>query len=128
MTTEDQLATWLEQAEARHQHKPAGEARDAAVLRTFNAIREESELVALRLPELTRDERLALLDEAHLQTFYDMGGYPGGADDSPEQAVYDARVDELFARLCLRAREQKAPVRVRAKLIARRIARRWFGA
>jgi hypothetical protein len=127
MSTEQQLAQWLDQAEARHRHKPAGEARDAAVARTFARIRDESELVALQLPELTREERLALLDEAHLQTFHELG-YPGGTDDGIEQAVYDCRVDELFTRLCLRAREQKASPRVRAKLIARRLAARWFGA
>lgn len=121
--SEAKLAEWYEQAQARWRHLPATEERDRRVRATFAEIQAEAELVAVSLPELDNAERMALLDESVLDCI-SRYGHPGD-DDGPSQELFDMRVDELFALLCLRAREQKAPANVRSKLMMRRLARRW---
>lgn len=121
MTEDQQLALWYEQAQARHRHLPEGPDRELRVRRTFERIREEHEASAL--PRLPRERLALLLEEATLDVFHRTHCWP---ETEAEQQLFDARVDELFNRLCLLAREQAAPVGVRARLIARRLARRWL--
>lgn len=107
-------------AVARHAHEPNQEYRDRLIQRTFAEIRDEHELIALKLPPLTTDELASISDEAALQVMYEF----------PE--LSDAELVGWFEMRCLyleaRAREQKAPARVRGKLLHRRLMRRWFGA
>lgn len=121
MSADGRLAQWLHAAETRHAHLPPGEARDWRIQRTLRAIRDEAELVALRLPDLDAEERCSLLEEATL----DITSRHGFPVTDVEEALFDARVSDLFERMQLAAREQKAPVAVRAKLITRRLMRRW---
>lgn len=117
------LANWLAAAESRHAHLPDGPERNRLVKRTFTEIRDEAELIALDLPALSEDERHACLTEALLDVQVRFG-FPE-EDASVEQELFDARVDDLYARLQYAAREQKAPQATRSKLIARRLSRRW---
>ena len=78
-------------------------------------------MVALQLPELDTDERCTLLEEATL----DVASRHGLPVTDMEEELFDARVSGLYVRMQLAAREQKAPVAVRAKLITRRLMRRW---
>jgi hypothetical protein len=114
-------ADWYLAAEARWAHLPAGEDREWRIKRTYGEIQAEAELVALHLPELTRDERSALLSEAVLEA-HRLYGLP--ATDHAEE-LWDLRVDLIFDRLQVLAREQKADAGVRGKIIARRLARHW---
>lgn len=118
-----QLVRWLEQAEARWRHHPPGPERDLRVQRTMGQIRDESELIAIHLPALDRAEREDLLEEA-LSEVRLTHGWPRD-EDPHDQELFDWRVDDLFWRLELAAREQAASPQVRAKLIGRRLARRW---
>ena len=115
------LVHWYEAAEARWAHLPAGPHRERLVGATLREIREEAELVAVRLPELDENERVALLQEAVLDA-HQRFGMP--LTDIAEE-LFHVRVDDVFARLCVVAREQKAEPHVRGQLIARRLARRW---
>lgn len=74
----------------------------------------------IRLPELTRDERRALLTECVLDVAY-RRGTPA---DEDEQAIFDRDLDLVMAVAVATAREQKAPQAVKAQLSARRISRR----
>jgi hypothetical protein len=127
------LARWLDAAKARHRHIPKGPERDRLVALTLREIQHEAELQQLELPALTVDERRVLLEEAFAQvtaSSYEAACVDGSSPllDEITEELEDARIDELFARLCMRAREQKASPEVRARLITRRIARRWTGA
>lgn len=114
-------ADWYDAASRRWAHLPEGEERDHKVQRTFEEIRRESEHIALRLPALSKDEEECLLEEAVLDIWHRLG-----APETPEQEeIYHSRVDDLYYRLCLVAREQKAPARLREKLSERRMVRKW---
>ena len=115
------LPDWYEAAEARWRHLPAGEERDRCVRRTFRETQEEAELVAVRLPELDESERAALLHESVL----DVNQRFGLPLTDVAEELFHVRVDDVFNRLCVMAREQKAEPHVRGQLIARRLARRW---
>lgn len=110
---------WYLSAESRWKHLPAGPDRDRRVQATFLEIRDEAELVAVRLPELDASEREALIHEAVLD-IHARYGLP--LTDVAEE-LFHLRVDAVFARLEVVAREQKAPDRIRAKLLERRVAR-----
>lgn len=110
-------------AVARYAHMPDGPDKARLIAKTAQAIRDESELVALELPALTTDERRELLQEAVLDIQTRFGTPPD--DSALDQELFDARVDDLHERLQLAAREQKADVATRAKLIQRRLVRRW---
>lgn len=111
--------SWYLAAEARWQHLPAGDDRDRRVQATFLEIRDEAELVSLRLPELTDDEKRALIDEAVL----DVHARYGLPLTDVADELFDLRVEHVYRRLQLRAREQKAPDRVKSKLLERRLLR-----
>lgn len=110
---------WMQAAMARHAHIPDAVDRAVRIQRTFEDIQYEASLVAIRLPLLSSEEQKALLDEACLEVL-DRLGVPFRP---AQEALLEAAVDDLFQRLCLRAREQKAPFVVRAKLVARRLLR-----
>lgn len=118
---EQQIALWYRQAEARWRHLPAGEEREQRVQHTFSKIREEHEQT--QLPQLERGRAGQLLEEATLDVFHRAHCWP---QTDAEQALFDAEVDELFNRLVLQEREQRAPLTVRARLMARRLERRWL--
>lgn len=121
METDDAtLARWLEAAKARHRHLPKGAERDRLVAQTLREIQHEAELLKLELPPLTDAERLVLLEEACAE----LAARDGVPLDDLSEELQDARIDALYARLCLRAREQKASPVVRARLITRRLQRR----
>lgn len=120
MDKQAQLASWYEQAEARWRHLPAGDEREQRVRWTFSMIREEYELH--NLPQLDTGKAGQLLEEAMLDVFHRSHCWP---ETEAEQALFDAEVDELFNRLVLLEREQSAPIAARARLMARRLERRW---
>lgn len=122
MAKESDLGKWYTSAVARCAHLPPGEERDRKVKATLLEIQREAEAVALRLPALSDEERSALLTECVLEV-QDKQGLPL-TEDGWEQELFDARVDTLFERLQLAAREQKASPELRAKLITRRMQRR----
>lgn len=110
---------WYTAAEARWAHLPSGNDRDRRVQQTFLEIRDEAELVAVQLPELDDAERLAVLEESVL----DIIGRRGLPLTDTEEEMFSHHVDLLFHRLCLRAREAKAPARLRSLLLERRLFR-----
>jgi hypothetical protein len=118
------LSRWLEAAKARHRHVPKGPERDRLVAITLREIQYEAELLTFKLPDLTDAQRTVLLEEACAE----LTAREGVPLDDLAEELQDARIDALFARLCLRAREQMAGPDVRAKLITRRLQRRWVGA
>jgi len=113
------IADWYDAAEARWRHLPAGDDRDRRVKATFDAIQEEAEQVALRLPELDAEERCALLHEAVLDV-HQRYGLPL---TDVEEELFHVRVDAVYTRLCVVAREVKAPAHVQSKLRERRLLR-----
>jgi len=121
LSHDERLAQWLEQAEARWRHLPAGEERELRVRRTFDKIRLEAERVSVRLPQLSRERLVEILEEAHVQA----AQWCGVPLSDAAEALYDARLDDLFERLCLLERERLAPPAVRANLHKRRVALRW---
>lgn len=110
---------WYLSAESRWAHLPSGDDRDRRVQQTFLDIRDEAEAVAVQLPELDDSERVALLEESVLDVLARIG-LP--MDDTAEE-VFAHNVDLLFHRLCLMAREAKAPARQRSLLMERRLFR-----
>lgn len=110
---------WMAAAIARHAHIPDAVDRAARIQRTFEDIQYEAGLIAIRLPQLTCEEKAAILDEACLEVLNRLGVPTRPATE----ALIEAAIDDLFQRLCVRAREQKAPFVVRAKLITRRLLR-----
>lgn len=111
--------SWYLSAESRWAHLPQGADRDRRVRATFDRIRDEAEAIALRLPELDEDERAALLHEAVL----DIHSRYGLPLTDVAEGLFAIRVDAVFERLCIVAREQKAPEAMRAKLLERRFMR-----
>ena len=111
--------SWYMSAESRWSHLPNGPDREARIRHTFNEIREEAEAVAVRLPELTNEEKCALVEEAVLDAFQRYGCPT--TDEADE--LFDCHVERIFFRLCIRAREAKSEPRVRSKLLERRLFR-----
>jgi hypothetical protein len=119
---------WYLSAEARWRHLPASEERDRKVQATFLEIRDEAEMVAVRLPELDNTEKSELVDEAVLDAFHRFGCPTTDAADE----LFDVHVERIYYRLCIKAREAKAEPRVRASLEWRRFMRmpgirEWLG-
>lgn len=112
-------ADWYLAAEARHAHLPQGEERERRVQATFERIRDEAELIALRLPELEADEQKAIREEAVWSVMRDRGC----PQTEEELASFTTHANQLLDLLEVQARYRKAPKRVQLQLEKRHFYR-----